>query len=284
MAVPGVCYVVRIETGLATGVAVVADHTWAAMKGVDALGVSWDPGPNRNFDSDQFLRQMEDALNEPGYFVRNNGNADKALPGAARKVEAVYEFPFQVHAPLEAMNCIADVWVGRTDGSGRQGFGQPLAGTRATLKLHATWPRVGCWPRCLVQIRKAGSEAFPLARPKLQTELVSHAIVRTIPPSTRTAAPFVADASGLDRNATIDAISSGAAKRFNNEDGRIERKNSFSSVATSIPLYFAPSWRNCSTPSVRVGPANTELTVTFVSTVISARPRAKASWAVLVTP
>jgi len=109
MAVPGVRYVVYIETGLATGVAVAADHTWAAMKGADALGVTWDPGPNRNFDSDQFLQQMEGALNESGYFVRGDGDAEKALPTAARKMEAVYEFPFQAHAPLEAMNCIADV-------------------------------------------------------------------------------------------------------------------------------------------------------------------------------
>ena len=109
MAVPGVRYVIAIKTGLATGVAVVADHTWSAMKGTDALEVTWDPGPSRNFDSDQFLRQMEDALNESGYFVRGDGDTDKALSAAARKMDAVYEFPFQAHAPLEAMNCIADV-------------------------------------------------------------------------------------------------------------------------------------------------------------------------------
>jgi len=109
MAIAGVRYVVPVETGIATGVAVVGDHTWVAMKGADALEVKWDPGPNRNFDSNQFLRQMEDALPESGYFVRDDGNAEKALSSAARKVEAVYEFPFQAHAPLEVMNCIADV-------------------------------------------------------------------------------------------------------------------------------------------------------------------------------
>jgi isoquinoline 1-oxidoreductase subunit beta len=112
MAVRGVRDVVQIKTGLATGVAVVADHTWAAMKGVDALEVTRDSGPNRNFDSDQFLRQMEDALNEPGYFVRGDGDADRALPAAVHKMDAVYEFPFQAHAPVEAMNCIADVRTG----------------------------------------------------------------------------------------------------------------------------------------------------------------------------
>ena len=112
MSIAGVRYVVPVETGIATGVAVVADHTWAAMKGGEVLEVKWNPGPNRSFDSNQFLRQMEDALQESGYFVRDDGDAEKAFSSAARKVEAVYEFPFQAHAPLEAMNCIADVRAG----------------------------------------------------------------------------------------------------------------------------------------------------------------------------
>ena len=108
-AVPGVRHVVPIKSGLATGVAVVADHTWAAMKGAEVLDVTWDPGPNRNFDSDAFLQEMEHALGESGFFVRGDGDADAALPTAARKIDAIYEFPFQAHAPLETMNCIADV-------------------------------------------------------------------------------------------------------------------------------------------------------------------------------
>ena len=108
-ALKGVRYVVPVTTGIATGVAVVADHTWAAMKGAEALEVTWDAGPNRNFDSNQFLQQMEAALSESGYFVRGDGDAAKALALSPRKLEAVYEFPFQAHAPLEAMNCIADV-------------------------------------------------------------------------------------------------------------------------------------------------------------------------------
>ena len=112
MAVGGVRYVVPVESGLATGVAVVADHTWAAMKGAEALEVKWNPGPNRNFDSDRFLSEMEKALSESGYYVRGDGDAVKAATSAGRKLEAVYEFPFQAHAPLEVMNCIADVRVG----------------------------------------------------------------------------------------------------------------------------------------------------------------------------
>jgi isoquinoline 1-oxidoreductase beta subunit len=109
LAISGVRHVVPIKSGLATGVAVVADHTWVAMKGAEVLEVTWDSGPNRDFDSDIFLQEMERAIDEPGFFVRGDGDAEKNLPTAARQVEAIYEFPFQAHAPLETMNCIADV-------------------------------------------------------------------------------------------------------------------------------------------------------------------------------
>jgi len=111
LSVPGVCHVVPVKSGLATGVAVVADYTWAAMKGRDALKVEWDHGPNANFDSERFLTQMQDQLAHPqdGYFVRDDGDARKALRAAEKKLEATYEFPFQAHAPLETMNCVADV-------------------------------------------------------------------------------------------------------------------------------------------------------------------------------
>lgn len=112
--VPGVRQVLPVQSGIATGVAVVADHTWAAMKGREALNVKWDPGPHHDFDSSKFLQDQESALEHDGegYFVRNDGDAHKSLASAAKKLDAVYEFPFQAHAPVETMNCVADVRAG----------------------------------------------------------------------------------------------------------------------------------------------------------------------------
>jgi len=111
LAVPGVRHILPVNSGLATGVAVVADYTWAALKGRDTLKVQWTPGPNAGFDSDHFLSQMGDQLaqRQDGYFVRDDGDARTALDTAAKKLEATYEFPFQAHAPVETMNCVADV-------------------------------------------------------------------------------------------------------------------------------------------------------------------------------
>lgn len=111
-AVPGVRAIVPVKTGLAAGVAVVADNTWAALKGREALNVSWDEGPNRHFNSETFNGQLRAALNQSGYVTRKEGDVAHALTASQTKLEAVYEYPFQAHSPLEPMNCIADVQAG----------------------------------------------------------------------------------------------------------------------------------------------------------------------------
>jgi isoquinoline 1-oxidoreductase subunit beta len=109
LAIPGVRHVVPITSGISTGVAVAADNTWAALKGREALAVTWDPGPNRDFDSERFIRTMEEAFSKEGYPIRRDGDAEGAMGSAAATLEAVYEYPFQAHAPLETMNCTADM-------------------------------------------------------------------------------------------------------------------------------------------------------------------------------
>ncbi|HTR22981.1 MAG TPA: molybdopterin cofactor-binding domain-containing protein [Terriglobales bacterium] len=108
LAVPGVRSLVPVNTGIATGVAVVADTTWAAMKGRDALRVEWDAGPNRTFNSDDYIRQLYLAADQKGYPIRNDGDAAQALTQSPRRIDAVYRYSFQAHAPMEVMNCTAD--------------------------------------------------------------------------------------------------------------------------------------------------------------------------------
>lgn len=109
LAVPGVRHVVPIRSGIFGGVAVAADNTWAAMKGREVLSIVWDPGPGADFESAPFIENLKSSFSQDGYPVRREGDAPKAMSGAAKTIEAVYEFPFQAHAPLEPMNTIADV-------------------------------------------------------------------------------------------------------------------------------------------------------------------------------
>jgi isoquinoline 1-oxidoreductase beta subunit len=96
------------------GIAVVADSTYAAIKGRDALQVEWDDGPNAAISSDALRRDFAAMIARGGTPVRNDGDAAKAIGGSARTLEAVYELPFQAHAPMEPLNATADV---RADGA-----------------------------------------------------------------------------------------------------------------------------------------------------------------------
>jgi isoquinoline 1-oxidoreductase beta subunit len=104
-AVPGVKQVVRISSGIA----IVADNTWSAMEGRRALQLQFDEGKNANLNSAGIRELFVNLAEKPGAVARNNGDFDAAFSSAAKKLEAVYEVPYLSHAPMEPMNCTADV-------------------------------------------------------------------------------------------------------------------------------------------------------------------------------
>ena len=96
--VPGVRQVVRIAghdnpTFLMPGVAVVADSTWAAFKGRDALQVQWDEGPYKDESTTTLSAQFAELVRTQGTTVRAVGDVEQALAGAARVVEASTSSP-----------------------------------------------------------------------------------------------------------------------------------------------------------------------------------------------
>jgi isoquinoline 1-oxidoreductase beta subunit len=110
-AVPGVKTVLQISSGIA----VVADNTWAAMQGRRALVVKWDEGPNAGATSESISKLLADQMAKPGAEARKEGDAASALGGAAQKIEAVYEVPYLAHATMEPINCTAEVRADRVD-------------------------------------------------------------------------------------------------------------------------------------------------------------------------
>jgi isoquinoline 1-oxidoreductase beta subunit len=98
----------------AGGVVVLADNSWAAMQGRNALQITWDEGSAASESTDSLRKQFLDNAAKPGKIVRNDGDADVALSAAAKKVEATYEFPFACHATMEPMNCTVHI---RPDGA-----------------------------------------------------------------------------------------------------------------------------------------------------------------------
>jgi len=94
---------------LAHGVAVVADSTWAAIKGRRALTVEWNESPNKDDSSEKFWRQNAEMLAGQGQIVHDQGDFPAAIDAADKVVKRRYEVPFVSHAPMEPQNCYA--WV-----------------------------------------------------------------------------------------------------------------------------------------------------------------------------
>src|SRR5262249_60469855 len=87
-----------------SGVAVVADTWWHAKTALDALPVVWDEGENTKVSSATIAEWLKAGLDADQAFVGNeNGDAKAAIAAAAKKVEAVYPYPYQKHAPIEPM-------------------------------------------------------------------------------------------------------------------------------------------------------------------------------------
>lgn len=97
------------------GVAVLARNTWAALKGRDALVVAWDDGPNAGFDTTEYEKALRASAAAPGTPVRNQGDADKALAGAATVFTREYHQKHMAHAPMEPPAALANVAGGKCE-------------------------------------------------------------------------------------------------------------------------------------------------------------------------
>ncbi len=123
-----------------SAVAVVADHWWEAKVALDALPITWEEGSNATVTSASIAEFLKTGLDAEQAFVGNeNGDAKQAIAGAAKKVEAIYAFPYQHHATMEPMNATAlytadrcEVWVPTQNGEAAlavtsEASGLPLA-------------------------------------------------------------------------------------------------------------------------------------------------------------
>ena len=121
-AVPGVRDVFEIpalgaDKFTAGGVVVVADSTWTAMKGREALNITWDHGAAVSEHTEAIHKDLHDSAHKPGERIRNDGEVDAPLAKSAKVIEAVYELPLLAHATMEPMNITvhargseAEVW------------------------------------------------------------------------------------------------------------------------------------------------------------------------------
>ena len=141
-AIEGVHEVIAIKTGLA----VVADHFWAAKLGRDALIIEWYDGPNAELSSASITQRFAEVVDN-GSIGRDDGNVSQTIIDATKTIEAVYEVPYLAHACMEPMNCTAhvqedscDVWVPTQGQTRTHNTAMQLTGLPAEkVRIHTTF-------------------------------------------------------------------------------------------------------------------------------------------------
>jgi isoquinoline 1-oxidoreductase beta subunit len=151
-AIPGVTHAFPIEggtlanaNGLLSGVAIVANKWWTAQTARRQLKVNWVEGPGASETSAGYEKAAADlSTKAPDQAVRNDGDFETAIKGAAKVVDAAYAYPFLNHAQIEPMNAVADfkdgrveIWAGtQTPGNARNMIAQTLGIEPANVTIH----------------------------------------------------------------------------------------------------------------------------------------------------
>lgn len=120
MQVPGVIDVFELPRmekpfGALGGVAVIAKNTWAAIKGKEALNITWNFGKNGSYSTESFMKELKANVVQKGKLIRAKGNVDTAFQKAESLVEGIYQLPHLVHAPMEVPNATANVSSGNCE-------------------------------------------------------------------------------------------------------------------------------------------------------------------------
>ncbi len=131
---PGIVGVVKLEDALAV---VATGSFWRAKRALSRLQPEWDFGAGGSVNSEQLSARFRAALAERMIVARNDGNFDKAMPGATRTFEAIYETPYLAHSPMEPLNATVhlqadrlDVWVGTQDAEAALGVAARVSGLK----------------------------------------------------------------------------------------------------------------------------------------------------------
>jgi isoquinoline 1-oxidoreductase beta subunit len=144
---PGVRFVVPVETPTSSGIAVLAQTTWQAMKGREALSIEWTPANNASLDTAQLRREMaQRAASGAGALTAVVRHApDPVTP--VLTLRSVYEVPYLAHATMEPMNCTAwvrpddaEIWVGTQAQGPSQAIAAKLTGLAPEkIRIHTQY-------------------------------------------------------------------------------------------------------------------------------------------------
>jgi len=104
---------VKAVTHVPAGIAVVAEGFWSALRGREALQITWDEGQGASLSTEGIRKDYARRARTPGLLAHQKGDVKGAMAGAAQTLEAEYEVPYLAHATMEPLNCCVDL---REDG------------------------------------------------------------------------------------------------------------------------------------------------------------------------
>ena len=130
-----------------SGVAIVADSTWAVLQARKALEVEWSETDSAQESTDSLREQLAALTAMPAAVIRNDGDFDQSYTAAITRLEAVYEVPFLAHATMEPVNCTAHVrgdscelWAPtQIPGAAADAVAKALGIPRGRIRVHVTF-------------------------------------------------------------------------------------------------------------------------------------------------
>jgi len=143
LALPGVRKVVAVPSGIA----VVADHFYAAQQGRDALKIDWEAGPGPSLDTTAMREEFGRLADTPGRSAASAGDVPRAMAGATRTIAGDYVVPYLAHAPMEPLSCTVrigpdtcEIWTGTQFQTLDQAAAARITGLKPEqVQLHTTF-------------------------------------------------------------------------------------------------------------------------------------------------
>nr|MEE4268851.1 xanthine dehydrogenase family protein molybdopterin-binding subunit [Candidatus Krumholzibacteria bacterium] len=169
---PGVVGVHEISNG----VAVLANTTWEAIKGREALSITWDEGDAADLDSAGISALLQSKEADEAAVMRRDGDFARELKAAPTSVQAVYELPYLSHSPMEPMNCTAwiegdhcEVWGPIQSVSWAEGVAAEAAGVPSeNVRIQPTYSGGGFGRRLMVDYVREVVEIAKASGSKVQ--------------------------------------------------------------------------------------------------------------------
>ncbi len=130
-----------------SGIAVLANNTWAALQAQRALKVKWDDSKAEKRGSAEIVAEYRQLLDTPGLPARKDGDVVAAFNSAAKVIEVDFEFPYLAHAPMEPLDCVirydgsgAEIWTGSQLQTVDHGAACAVLGLKPeAVQLHTIW-------------------------------------------------------------------------------------------------------------------------------------------------